>query len=116
MPADVDLENYVLESAGIVTLDMILTFAGLMFCVGFVVGKVSVWRISLRCKCKSSQAFLIFHHLLVTYICLIHIVVFKSSLPDIAPKRKEHGTEKGFEEKGSSSSDLLEVIVTNGDL
>lgn len=70
-----------------------------MFCVGFVIGKVSVWRISLRCKCKSLQAFLIFRHLLVTYVCLVHIVVFKSCLPDIAPKRKEYGTKKGFEEK-----------------
>lgn len=85
----------------------------LMFCVGFVIGKVSVWRISLRCKCKSLQAFLIFRHLLVTYICLVHIVVFKSCLPDIAPKRKEYGTKKGFEENGDSSSDLLEVIATS---
>lgn len=74
-----------------------------------------MWRISLRCKCNS-QAFLIFRHLLVTYICLVHIVAFKSSLPDIAPERKEHGTKKGFEEKGRSSSDLLEVIVTSGDV
>lgn len=33
MPADVVLENCVLESAGIVTLDMVLTFAGLMLCL-----------------------------------------------------------------------------------
>lgn len=105
-----------LKSAGIVTLDMVLTFADLMFRVGFVVGKVFVWRISLRCKCKSSQTFLIFCHLLVTYICLVHIVVFKSSLPDIAPKGKNMEQRRVFEEKGSSSSDLLEVIVTYGDV